>query len=308
MGPKRARADAETLRLLDPEALSTAESLGMNARFIVEGYMAGEHRSPYHGFAIEFAQHREYAPGDDVRHLDWKVLGRTERHYIKQYEQETNFIAHLILDRSESMRFSSGDISKWHYAKMTAACLAYLILNQRDAVALALCGEALDMYLPRSDSRTQLFKILSALAAAEPEGGTRLGSVLDDVAVQLERKGIVIVISDFLDEDDDALLRGIQHLRFHGHEIIAFQVLDPLEIDFDLGGLVKFVGMEGLSDLETRPAEIRRSYLREFERHTVWLRQLLTKHHCHFRQIDTARPFEEVLSAYLAFRHQTVTT
>lgn len=277
----------------------------MNARFIVEGYMVGEHRSPYHGFAIEFAQHRKYAPGDDVRHLDWKVLARTERHYIKQYEQETNFIAHLIVDRSESMGFGSSGITKWHYAKMTAACLAYLILNQRDAVALGLCGACLEDYLPRSDSRTQLFKILSHLAAAEPEGTTCLGLALDDLARQLKRKGIIIVISDFLDEDDDALLRGIQHLRFQGHEVIAFQTLDPLEMEFQVGGLVEFIGMENLPNLKTRPAEIRKSYLEEFARHTRWLKQTLTKHQCHFRQIDISTPFDEVLSTYLAFRHQS---
>lgn len=294
----------ETLRLLDPKALSRAESLGMNARFLVEGYMAGNHRSPYHGFAIEFAQHREYSPGDDVRHLDWKVLARTERYCIKQYEQETNFVAHLIVDRSESMRFASADVSKWHYAKMMAACIAYLTLQQRDAVALGLCSETLDDYLPRSDSRAQLFKILSHLAAAEPDGHTRLGTVLDDLARQLKRKGIVVVISDFLDEADDALLSGIQHLRFLGHEVIAFQILDPMEIHFEVSGLVEFVGMESLPNLRTRPAEIRASYLKEFERHTQWLKQTLTKHQCHFTQIDTSEPFEEVLATYVAFRNQ----
>ena len=294
--------DPETLQLLDPKALSKAESLGMNARFIVEGYMAGEHRSPFHGFAIEFAQHREYAPGDDVRHLDWKVLGRTERHYIKQYEQETNFIAHLIVDRSESMSFSSGEITKWHYAKMMAACLAYVILSQRDAVALGLCDESLSDSLPRSGSQTQLFKILSHLAAAEPGGGTKLGAALDDVARQLNRKGIVIIISDFLEENDEALLRGLQYLRFQGHEIVAFQLLDRLEIEFDTGGLVEFVGMENLPNLKTRPAEIRKSYLEEFERHTRWLKQTFTKHRCHFRQINTSAQIGEVLGEYLAFR------
>ena len=142
--------DAETRKLLDPRAIARAEALGMNARFIVEGYMAGEHKSPYRGFAIEFAQHREYAPGDDVRHLDWKVQAKTERYYIKQYEQETNFVAHLLLDGSESMKYGSGEISKLEYGKMMAACLAYLILHQRDAVALGIFDEEVQEYLPQN--------------------------------------------------------------------------------------------------------------------------------------------------------------
>ncbi len=296
--------DPETLHLLDPKTLSRADSLGMNARFIVEGYMVGEHRSPYHGFAVEFAQHREYTPGDDVRHLDWKVLGKTDRHYIKQYEQETNYIAHLLIDSSESMRYGSGDVTKWHYAKMMAACLSYLILKQRDATALGIFHESLQTYLPRSDNRSQLLNIMSSLAAASPSGRTRLGSVLDDLARQLQHKGIVIVISDFFDEHDNALLRGLQHLRFEGHEIIAFHVLDPYEIEFPLTGLVEFEGMEGLPNLKTRPAEIRESYLEEFDRHTRWLKDTLAKHQCHYVQVNTARPFDEVLAGYLAFRHE----
>lgn len=140
-----------TESFLDPQAISKAEALGLHARFIVEGFMAGEHKSPYRGFAIEFAQHREYAPGDDTRHLDWKVLGRTDRYYIKQYEQETNYVAHLLLDGSESMKYGSGKLSKLHYGKMLAACLAYLIMHQRDAAALALFDTVVRDYVPRSD-------------------------------------------------------------------------------------------------------------------------------------------------------------
>lgn len=297
--------DAELRRLLDPQALSRAAALGMNARFIVEGHMAGNHRSPYHGFAVEFAQHREYSPGDDVRHLDWKVLGKTDRHYIKQYEQETNYTAYLLLDQSESMRYGSGAITKWHYAKLMAACFSYLILKQRDAVALGLFNDSIATQLARSDNQSQLFKIMASLAAATPSGGTRLGTVLDDLARQLRRKGIVIVISDFLEERDDALLRGLQHLRFQGHEVIAFHLLDPYEIEFPLSGLIEFEGLENLPHLKTRPAEIRESYLEELARHTRWLKETFTRRRCHYIQTNTERPFDEVLAGYLAFRRQS---
>src|SRR6266849_4110368 len=201
--------------LLDPVAISRAESLGLHARFIVEGYMAGEHKSPYRGFAIEFAQHREYTHGDDPRHLDWKVLGRTDRYYIKQYEQETNYAAHLLLDGSESMKYGSGALTKLHYGKMMAACLAYLILRQRDAVALALFDTTVRDYSPRSDNLATIHRLMARLAAFEPREQTNIATVLHDMARQIRRKGIVIIISDFFDDEQKAL-DGIQHLRFGG--------------------------------------------------------------------------------------------
>ena len=193
------------MNLLDSETIARAEALGLNARYVVEGYMAGEHRSPYHGFAVEFAQHREYTPGDDTRHLDWKVLAKTERHYIKQYEQETNYVAHLLVDGSESMKYGSGDVTKLDYAKQIAACLAYLILTRRDSVSLAIFDEEIQEYTPRSDNRKNLFKIVSKLAAFDANKETRTADVLHHVAHQLKRRGIIVLISDFFDDDDEVL-------------------------------------------------------------------------------------------------------
>jgi len=296
--------DAETRKLLDPRAIARAEALGMNARFIVEGYMAGEHKSPYRGFAIEFAQHREYAPGDDVRHLDWKVQAKTERYYIKQYEQETNFVAHLLLDGSESMKYGSGEVSKLEYGKMMAACLAYLILHQRDAVALGIFDEEVQEYLPRSDNRDNLFRIMDRLAGFEPLRGTRLAPVLHGMAGQIKRKGIVIVISDFFD-DEEELLQSVQHLRFKGHEVIMMQVLDPCEIDFPFTGNVEFEGLEDLPLIRTRPSQIKKSYHREFEKFRERLRSDVERHQCHFVGARTDQPLDEVLANYLTFRKST---
>ena len=296
--------DAETRKLLDPRAIARAEALGMNARFIVEGYMAGEHKSPYRGFAIEFAQHREYAPGDDVRHLDWKVQAKTERYYIKQYEQETNFVAHLLLDGSESMKYGSGEISKLEYGKMMAACLAYLILHQRDAVALGIFDEEVQEYLPRSDNRDNLFRIMDRLAGFEPLRGTCLAPVLHGMAGQIKRKGIVIVISDFFD-DEEELLQSVQHLRFKGHEVIMMQVLDPCEIDFPFTGNVEFEGLEDLPLIRTRPSQIKKSYHREFEKFRERLRSDVERHQCHFVGVRTDQPLDEVLANYLTFRKST---
>src|SRR5213594_1140566 len=207
--------------LLDPVAISRAESLGLNARFIVEGYMAGEHKSPYRGFAIEFAQHREYTHGDDTRHLDWKVLGRTDRYYIKQYEQETNYVANILLDGSESMKYGSGTVTKLQYGKMMAACLAYLILHQGDAVALGLFDTSVRDYTPRSDHQAIIHRLMARLAAFEPKDQTNIAAVLTHMAVQIRRTGIVIIISDFFDNEQN-ILDGIPHLRFGGNEVVAF--------------------------------------------------------------------------------------
>ena len=292
--------------LLDPAAIARAETLGLNARFIVEGYMAGEHKSPYRGFAIEFSQHREYAFGDDTRHLDWKVLGRTDRYYIKQYEQETNFVAHVLLDGSESMSYGSGPLTKLQYGKMLAACLTYLILAQRDAAALALFDTTVRDYVARSDSKASIHRILERLAAFDPRSQTGIGAVLHDMACQIRRKGLVIVISDFFD-DEAQILDGIQHLRFDGHEVIVFQILDPFELEFPFNGLVEFQGMENLPKILTRPAEIRKSYLRELEGFRDRLRAGCEKNQCHYMLANTAQPLPELLGAYLAFRWRTTT-
>ena len=295
--------NTDSLNLLDADTLARADKLGMAARFIVEGYMAGEHKSPYRGFAIEFSQHREYAPGDDVRHLDWKVLGKTDRYYIKQYEQETNFVAHLLIDGSESMKYGSGETSKLDYAKMAIACLAFLIIKQRDAVSLSLFDSATRDELPRGNTQNHLFNILEQLTAFDARGETDLPGQLHNVAKKSQRKGLVIVASDFFD-DEDAVLDAIQHLRFVGHEVIALQILDNDEISFPFSGLVEFEGMENIPNVKTRPSEIRKSYLEEFKRFQDSLEEGFRRNSCHFVQCDTSRPLEDVLTSYLTFRRE----
>jgi uncharacterized protein (DUF58 family) len=238
--------------------------------------------------------------------LDWKVLGRTDRHYIKQYEQETNYVANLLLDGSESMRYGSGRVTKLNYGKMLAACLAYLILHQRDAVALGLFDSAMRDYSPRSDSKVTIHKIMTRLAAFDPRGRTNIGTVLHDMAIQIRRKGLVILISDFFD-DEQRVMDGIQHLRFGGNEVIVFHVMDPWELEFPFTGLVEFEGLEQGSKVMTRPAEIRKSYQREVEAFRLRLRDGCERNQCHYALVNTAQPLHEMLSAYLAFRLRTTT-
>src|ERR1041384_356791 len=267
--------------LLDPAAISRAASLGLNARYIVEGYMAGEHKSPYRGFAVEFAQHREYTHGDDTRHLDWKVLGRTDRYYIKQYEQETNYVANILLDGSESMKYG-------------------------DSAALGIFDQTMRDYSPRSDNRATIHRLMARLAAFQPTQETGISTVLHDMANQLRRKGIVIVISDFFD-DEAKILEGIQHLRFGGHEVVCFHVMDPYELEFPFTGLVEFEGLENVPKILTRPAELRKTYLREVEAFRTRPREGCEKNQSHYVLVNTAEPLHEVLSGYLAFRLRTTT-
>lgn len=292
--------------LLDPAAIAKGEALGVIARGIVEGYRVGEHRSPFHGFAIEFAQHREYTTGDDLRHLDWKVLGRTDRYYIKQYEQDTNFVAHLVVDGSESMTYGSGTLTKLDYAKVLAACLSYIILGQTDAVSVRIFDTEVRDRQERTDNRAKIHEIMHRLAAFQGTGGTATARILQDVAATLRGRSIVVVISDLFD-DEAALQSAIERIRFQGTEVIVFHVLDPAELRFEFSGTVRFVGMEGGPTLETAPALIRRSYLEAFEAFCRRVRAICDRCSCHYVLCDTAAPIGETLSEYLAFRqnHRT---
>jgi uncharacterized protein (DUF58 family) len=287
--------------LLDPETVSRGEALGLMARRVVEGYRVGEHRSPFRGFAIEFAQHREYTAGDDIRHLDWKVLGRSDRYYIKQYEQDTNYVAHVVVDGSKSMDYGSGKITKLHFAKALAACLSYLILLQRDAVALALFDTETREYIPRTDNLGKIHHIMHRLASFDATEGTGIGRAVEEVSHKARNRGIVILISDVFD-DEEGLTKALQRLRFGGHEVILFHVLDPYELTFPFTGTWKLLGLEELTEVQTSPADIRKSYLENFNAFRERVRVTCEKFNTHYVLADTGRSLAEVLSGYLAFR------
>lgn len=292
-------------QLLDPDAVSRGETLGLMARRIVEGYRVGEHRSPFQGFAIEFAQHREYAPGDDIRHLDWKVQGRSDRYYIKQYEQDTNYVAHLVVDGSASMKYGSASLTKAQFAKGLAACLAYLILQQRDAVALALFDTEVREYLTRTDNLGRIQHIMDRLAAFDPTAPTGLGRALQQVSQSVGRRGIVILLSDLFD-DEEGLHEGLRLLNYSGNEVILFHVLDHAELEFPFTGTCKFRDLESIQEVQTAPADIRKGYLASFGAFRRRILETCEKFNTHYVLADTSRSLSEVLSGYLAFR-QSIT-
>lgn len=286
---------------LKPDVIARAEALGLKARTLVEGMRIGDHKSPYHGFSVEFIQHREYVPGDDIRYLDWKVYGRMDRYVIKQFEQETNYVGHLLLDGSRSMLYGEGDLNKLECAKLLAATLAYVIIQQRDSAGLYVFDSAWRRQVPPGSQPGLIQEILKTLESTEPREKTAIAPLLHELAEKVRRRGLVFLISDCLDEVPP-MLDGIQHLRFQGHEVVVFHVLHPDELGFPFDGQIRFEGVELPQHLLTRPRLIRPSYLRNLEAYLRQLRAGCEANRCDYVLVDTSRPLAETLTAYLARR------
>jgi uncharacterized protein (DUF58 family) len=293
-------------KYLDPRTLAKLQGLELRARSIVEGYVSGAHRSPFHGFSVEFAEHREYVPGDDLRFVDWKAYGKTDRIYLKQYEEETNLVCYLLLDLSESMTYrSDAPFSKLDYARTAAASLAYLVLQQQDGVGLTTFDAGVRSLIKPSSHPTHLKAMLHAMEAEPTQAKTSLGPIFHDLAERFKKRGVVVVLSDLFD-DPTTLLAGLKHFRHRRHEVILLHVLDPAEQDFAFRDLTLFKGLEGLPELLVDPQALRKAYLEEFDRFVKTLRS-----GCHAQQIDyvplrTDRPIDLALSAYLAARQNRV--
>lgn len=291
------------------DVLDHIASLEMRARDLVEGTMAGLQRSPYLGASSEFAQHRAYVPGDDTRHVDWKVYGRTERYYVRQFQEETNFVATFILDCSESMRYGSGKASKLDHACLLTASLSYLALRQSDAVSVALFDEDLIAFLPPRTSLGSLGVVASSLETVRPERGTRLETVVPVLVEMIGRRGIVVIISDLLDvsspggEDDTAgILRAIQLLRHQRHEVVVMHVLDPQELSFDFGGRIRFEGMESLPAAVAEPNKIRADYVDIIQKFVAETKMACAGTRSDYVLVNTAEPVDRLLVRYLTAR------
>lgn len=293
-----------TSTFLKPDVIARAQALGVAARTIVEGLRVGDHKSPYRGFSVEFVQHREYVPGDDIRHIDWKGYGRSERYTIKQYEQETNFTAHLMVDASRSMLYGEGATNKLEYAKVLTACLSFLIINQRDSIALNIFDNGWRDRLPASSQMGHVQTILHTLESVEPRDKNAMGPLIHDIANQARRRGLFFLISDCFD-DVDSILGGLQHLRFSGHEVVVFHIIHPDELDFPFNGMIKFDAMEEKMHLMTRPQLIRPNYLRALKKYLDELQQGCERNRCDYVQVNTGKPLVETLTEYLARRLRT---
>ncbi|MCA9048158.1 MAG: DUF58 domain-containing protein [Planctomycetaceae bacterium] len=288
-------------RFLQPEEISRISRLELRARHVVEGFVSGLHRSPYFGQSIEFVQHREYVPGDDTRRIDWKVWSRTDRYYLKQFEEDTNVRVVLLVDGSESMQFGSGDETKFEYAQTIAAALAMLILKQNDSVGVGVFDSEIRSLIPSSSRHNHLQTILQALSVLTAAGKTDITAVLRRAAEAMSHRSIVILISDLFC-DRDALFRGLQLLRQRKHEVLIVHTLDDQELDFDYSGTLKFEGLENTGKLTCDPAALREGYLAAMQTFLETIRRRCAGSVIDYRLTRTSDSPAAVLSHLLSFR------
>ncbi len=286
---------------LNPQIVSQLNNLSLRARLVVEGFIAGLHRSPYHGFSVEFAEHRAYGPGDEIRHVDWKLYGKTDRYYVKQFEEETNLKCYLLLDQSRSMDFDSHGVSKLTYAQTLAASLAYLMLKQQDAVGLALFDDRLRHYLPPRAKPSHLNTVLGYMARIKPGPETTIAPVLHQLAETIVKRGLIILISDLLDDLDEVLL-GLRHLRHKHHEVVVFHLLDPQELEFSFSHRTRFRDMETGEVLTTEPWHIQQEYHRYMQEFVERYRWQCRQQNIDYLQITTNHTLDRALSEYLIKR------
>ena len=290
-------------KYFDPQTLAKLPNLTLRAQHVVEGYLAGSHRSPAHGFSIEFAEHREYVPGDDLRYVDWKVFGRTDKFYLKQFEDETNLVCHLVVDISESMRYQ-GPLSPWSkydFAATMAASLAWLILQQQDAVGLCCFDESIRSWIRPKGDPAHLRQLITTLESAPSTPKTSIGRVLHDVAERIRRRGIVIIFSDLFDDVDD-LIQGIRHLRHCRHDVIVAHTMDAAELDFPFRQQTLFHGLEAASELLVDPRNVRNAYRKRINEFRSSVEGRCRDLHVDYVLMRNDRPLNIALSEFLVRR------
>lgn len=322
---------AEVPRFLDPRTLSSLSSMEMRARIVVEGFVSGLHKSPYRGFGVEFVEYRQYTPGDDIRHVDWKAVARSDRYYVKEYEDETNLQCVILLDRSASMGYGGGKsgrfrrsgrsgrsgqarqdgqatqaapataLDKLEYGSYLAASLAYLILRQGDGVGLVTFDRAVHDYLPPSSKNTQWLAIHSTLDDLRADEGTDMGRPLHELAESMPRRGLVILISDLID-DVEQMMNALMHFRFKGHEVLVFHIVDREELTFPFSETARFDDPETGERITVAPSAIREDYLAAVEEFMESIRTGCAKIQVDYERMETDRPLDFALFSYLSRR------
>ena len=292
---------SESLNFLDPSVLAGLSNLELRARVVVEGFLSGLHKSPNRGFSVEFNDYRHYQRGDDMRHVDWKLYARSDKLYIKQYEDETNVRCVILLDTSASMAYSSGGISKLNYGITLASALSYFIMRQRDAVGLITFDDEIRNYLPAKCRQPHLMQILRTLAQVESGKKTDVVQPLTNLAASLNKKSFVILISDMLD-DEERIINTLQNLRGMGNDVITFQIMDDAELNFPFNEASEFIDMEDDESYITSPAAIRKAYLENLNEFLSYCRKQCQSSGVDYCLLNTAEPLDEALSNYMAKR------
>ncbi len=290
-----------TARFLDPEVLGKIASLEILARTVVEGFISGLHRSPYTGFSTEFAEYRQYMPGDDLRYLDWKLLGRTDRYYIRKYRADTNAQLHVVIDTSGSMSYGSGAVTKLQYARFLGAAAAYLANRQQDAVGLIAFDDRVRVHIPALNRTGHMRTIFGRMEQLQPGGETRLSTVLHEAAERIGRRGIVVILSDLYD-DPEAIVKAVQHLRFRGNDVMVFHLLDRNEVDFNFAEPVLLEDAETEEQIHVLPELVSEGYRQAIAGHIERLREGLAGIRTDYELLTTDRPLDQALYTFLTRR------
>ncbi len=291
----------DSKRFLHPEAIKRISRLDLRARHVVEGFLSGMHRSPYFGQSVEFLQHREYAIGDDLRHVDWKVWARQDRYYVKQFEEDTNLRCTLLVDVSNSMAYGSGAMNKYEYACTVASCLAYLVLRQQDAVGCVAFDERVRAKVPVRSKRNHILSVIESLNVASPADKTQMYPILRNVAESYPRRGMMVLISDLL-ADTTGTMKGLRLLRQRGHDVCVFHIMDDDELDFPFSGPTRFEGLETPDHLNCNPRSLREGYLAALDEFLVELRRQCAGNTIDYSLIRTSDPLDAALATYLSNR------
>ena len=291
---------------LSPSVISKLSSLELKARNVVEGFMVGLHKSPYHGFSVEFSQHRPYMQGDQLKDIDWKVLAKSDRLYIKQYEEETNLIAHIFVDVSKSMDFKNkGEITKLEYAKILAASLSYLLIQQQDSVGIGLYSDKLETYLSPKSTRVFLKNILKEINNISASSKTNTADCLNSVSEKIKRRGMVIIISDFFD-DIEKVLSALKKLHYKKNDVILFHILDPIEVNFAFEKNGVFIDLETKEEITTQPYHIQTSYKQALKEYLDKLKKECLNFGIEYNLINTNEPFDTALLSFIKRRAKLV--
>lgn len=290
-------------KYLQPEMVAKLNNMSLRARMVVEGYILGLHKSPYHGFSVEFAEHRAYGPGDEIRHIDWKLYGKTDRYYIKQFEEETNLRTHLIVDISRSMTYGSGKVTKIEYAEYLSAALSYLMLSQQDAVGLVTFDTKIRQFIPPRSNPGFLNTLLAQLNQIQPGADTKIGPVLHEMAERIKKRGLVILISDLLDQPE-SVLEGLKHFRHNKQEVVVFHILDRQELKFDFSSRTRFRDLETAETIITEPWQIQERYTDLINRFQDYYRRRCREQRIDYIPFFTDQNLDLALNGYLQKRQR----
>ena len=286
---------------LQPSIIKKIDNLYLRAKLVVEGFIVGLHKSPYHGFSIEFSEHRPYTFGDEIKFIDWKLLAKTDKLYIKQFEEETNLKSYILFDKSSSMKYGSEDLTKFEYAKTICACLSYLMIKQQDAVGLTTFDKKIDISIPPKSKVSHLNYLLQTLDNTKINGETKISYVLHSLAESIKKRGLVILISDLIDDQED-VLEGLRHFRYKGHEVILFHIIDKKEKEFNFNSPINFIDLENNDMIKTDPRQIKADYKQAFIEFCENYKKECSKNSIDYIPINTSDSIDKTLIQYFIKR------